>query len=219
MTFDERVRMLLERQGGICACCKGPMDGVARVCYPTDADPVVVTCPVCDDRAAMVRSRLGEYRNILDYLDRIAVPRSWDGYFLRGARLAATMSKDPSSQVGAVLVRDRQVIATGFNGFPRGVNDDVPERWDRPLKYQMIVHAEENCLLSAARNGARTDGTTLYVTPLFPCSRCATSIVQAGVRCVVTSDHKRDNPRWREEFEQASVILSEGGVVVRGPEK
>jgi len=80
---------------------------------------------------------------------------TWNRYFLDLAALAATRSKDHSTKVGAVIVDTmRNVIATGYNGFPAGINDDLEERHQRPMKYFYTVHAEENAILSAARRGA-----------------------------------------------------------------
>lgn len=217
MSMEDYDR-LLERQGGVCAICKFPSEENLVV----DHDHVTGTvrgllCNPCNRAIGQLKDSVPTLQAAIYYLQRTGADRSWDGYFLQIAFLAATRSKDPSNQVGAVLVRDRILVSTGYNGFPRGVDDSVDERYDRPLKYKWTVHAEENCLLSAARNGATTLGTTLYVTPLFPCSRCATSIVQAGVKEVVSNDHLKDNPRWKEDFLLSNQILSEAGVVVRPP--
>ena len=67
---------------------------------------------------------------------------------MREARNASTMSKDPSSKVGAVLVKDRRIVGTGFNGFPRGLHDDR-RLWDREQKLPRIVHAEMNAIINA----------------------------------------------------------------------
>lgn len=210
--------LLLERQGGGCAICKSP----SRDNWVVDQDPTTnqirgLICHSCKGILGQLKDNIPTIQAAIHYLQRTGGHQSWDAYFLQIAALAATRSKDPSSQIGAVLVRDRNIISTGYNGFPRGVDDSVVERYERPLKYQWVVHAEENCLLTAARNGVMTQGTTLYVTPLFPCSRCATSIVQAGIKEVVSNDHLRDNPRWKDDFQLSSQIFSEAGVIVRPP--
>ncbi|MGX9443904.1 deoxycytidylate deaminase [Nitrobacteraceae bacterium UC4446_H13] len=106
----------------------------------------------------------------------------WHLRFLDLARHVAAWSRDPSTQVGAVIVRpDRTIASVGFNGFPRGV-EDYPDRYaDRPTKYQFVVHAEANAILNAHRSVA---GCALYST-LFTCNECAKLIVQAGIACVV----------------------------------
>lgn len=135
---------------------------------------------------------------------------SWDQYFILQAMLAAAKSKDDSTWIGVVLVRDNSVIATGFNGFPRGVRElaleswdahglDVgpsisgtldAERWDqRPEKYRWVEHGERNAIYQAARLGHSTLGTTMYANFTgVPCSDCTRAIIQAGVKEIVTRD-------------------------------
>ena len=74
----------------------------------------------------------------------------WDGRFLDIAREISTWSKDPSRKIGAIAVRDRKILATGYNGFPKGI-EDTPCRLNiREIKYQYVVHAEMNCIYNAA---------------------------------------------------------------------
>jgi dCMP deaminase len=134
----------------------------------------------------------------------------WDEYFMKQAELVASKSKDTSTKVGAVLVRHNNAFSTGYNGFPRGVNDNIPERHERPEKYDWVTHSELNAILNAAREGFKTYGSTMYVT-LHPCKECAKAIVQAGVKEVIfLSD---DNPRF--DFAKAKIVLKEGGVYCR----
>lgn len=132
----------------------------------------------------------------------------WDDRFLKLAAHIAQWSKDPSTKVGAVIVRPNRTIASvGYNGFPRGVNDD--ERLnDRPYKYAMTVHAEANAILSA---NERLDGCTLYVTPLSPCSSCASILIQSGIRRVVAyMPHQPEH--WADSFAIARTMLDEAGI-------
>jgi dCMP deaminase len=138
----------------------------------------------------------------------------WDDYFIGFARHASTKSKDRSSKVGAVIVKNKHVISTGYNGFPSGVDDDVPERHERPLKYSWTIHAEENSIALAAKYGIACEGASIYVTPFHPCSRCAGSIVQAGIKEVIIDD-KIVNPRYEEDFKIAKEIFDASGVKVR----
>lgn len=136
------------------------------------------------------------------------VMRDWDRFFLGMAGYVASASKDPSTQVGAVIVRpDRTIASLGYNGFPRGVHDDEARIEDRPFKYAATVHAELNALLNAREPLART---RLYCT-LHPCAQCAAAIVQAGVAEVTVPDEPEPD-RWRESFEVARTILEEGRV-------
>jgi dCMP deaminase len=136
---------------------------------------------------------------------------AWYDYFMGFARHAASKSKDPSTQVGAVAVGpDGEIRATGYNGLPRGV-DDRPERMERPAKYLWTSHAEENLVAHAARVGVSLKGCTVYVTH-YPCSRCARSLIQAGVSRIHVGDGKTSMPA--EEFDTARVMFEESGVEV-----
>jgi dCMP deaminase len=138
--------------------------------------------------------------------------RSWNDYFMDMATLVAQRSKDPSTKVGCVVVsEDRIVVSTGYNGLPRGVNDKS-ERMERPAKYLWTSHAEENAVAQAARVGAKLKGGTAFVTH-HPCSRCARSLIQAGVTTVVIGNGTTSMPE--EEFDVARVMFLEAGVEVR----
>lgn len=140
---------------------------------------------------------------------------AWDRFWMATAQHFATKSKDHSHQVGCVIVdEDQGLVAQGWNGFPRGVNDNVAARHERPTKYLYTKHAEENAFLNAARMGAKTKGCTLYVT-WFPCANCAGDIVQAGINNVICYDFDPNHERWGENMQHALTILQEGGVNVR----
>jgi len=120
---------------------------------------------------------------------------SWDEYFMGVAMLAARRSKDPSTQVGACIVsEDNIIISTGYNGMPKGCSDDefpwARSGAENDTKYPYVVHAELNAVLNA--NGRDLRGSKLYVA-LFPCNECAKAIIQSGVREVVyLSDKYKD---------------------------
>lgn len=139
--------------------------------------------------------------------------------FLPDAVAAMGRSKDWSTQVGAVAIDDNYCLkGSGYNGFPRGVDDDVEERHQRPLKYSWTVHAEMNVIAQAAR--PVLDGTTLLLTSLHPCSTCAGLIVQAGIKRVVTRRTEQvrkieaGRANWDEEGAIAMQIFKEAGVEV-----
>ena len=105
----------------------------------------------------------------------------WDRRFLELADHIAGWSKDPSRGVGAVIVGpNKQILATGYNGLPRGV-DDRPERLERPAKYDLIVHAEMNAIVHCARDGISPVNATIYVT-FMPCIRCSTDLPTGSTR-------------------------------------
>jgi len=139
----------------------------------------------------------------------------WDGRFIDLAKHISEWSKDPSTKVGCVVVgEDREVRSTGFNGFPRGIEDTAERLNDRDQKYPMICHAEENAIMHAARIGISLKGCTAYVT-WPPCSRCARSLIQAGVREVVYPADSEIPERWEEDFEISNRMMSEAGVRIR----
>lgn len=137
--------------------------------------------------------------------------QKWHERFLELADSIATWSKDPSRGVGAVIVSPmRQVLATGYNGLPRGF-EDQPERLQRPVKYDLIVHAEMNAIIQCARNGISPVGATLY-SSFSPCIHCSLSIVQAGINRVVTRAIEKGDEDWNDSIEKSVVLFEEVGI-------
>lgn len=139
---------------------------------------------------------------------------NWPGRYASLAQTISKWSKDPSTQVGAVIFRtDGSIISMGYNGFPRGINDAPNLLNDRDTKLALTIHAEENALLSAGRNGTPTHGASIAVTH-HPCAACAAKLVQAGI----TSVHYLGNPdfeaRWAPQLKLARAVLEEAGVRV-----
>ena len=139
----------------------------------------------------------------------------WDIRFLKLATHISEWSKDPSTKVGCVVVGpDREIRSTGFNGFPRGIQDSDDRLTNRDLKYPLICHAEENAIMHAARIGLALKGCTAYVT-WPPCTRCARSLIQAGVSEIVIPSGLEIPDRWRDDFEMSMGLLREAGVRIR----
>ena len=110
----------------------------------------------------------------------IARQEKWDLRFLEFAELTAKSSKDPSTKCGAVIVRpDRSVCATGYNGFPRGMEDTKGRYFFRENKLSRVIHCEMNALMSS--NDHSVKGYTLYTWPFLSCDRCAVHMIQAGI--------------------------------------
>lgn len=138
---------------------------------------------------------------------------TWDVRFLKLAQHIASWSKDPSTKVGCVIVGpDREIVSTGYNGFPRGVSDDSSRYDDRNTKLHLICHAEENAVAHAARIGVSLRNTTAYVT-WPPCPRCARSLVQAGVTKVVHQETELPE-RWVDQMNWSFQLLDEADVDV-----
>ncbi len=130
----------------------------------------------------------------------------WDDRFLAMARMVASWSKDPSTQVGAVIVdHNRRVIGTGYNGFPRGIADHSERLADKALKHEMVVHAEVNAIRNAARS---VDHCTLYTTA-FPCPRCASEIVQSGIKRIVSLRQPGYDERWADRIAISKAMFEE----------
>lgn len=140
---------------------------------------------------------------------------NWDQRFMDLARLVASWSKDRSRKVGAVIVGPgREVVAVGYNGFPRGVDDAVESRHERPAKYRWTEHAERNAIYNAARTGASLAGTTIYL-PWYPCMDCARAIVQAGILEVVAIEPDWNDPKFADDFRDVPALFTEACVAVR----
>jgi len=136
---------------------------------------------------------------------------SWDDTFMMLANLISQRSKDPSTQVGAVIVDDNNVIlGLGYNGWPRGIKqDDLP--WDRKggeldTKYPYVVHGEINAIFNAYQ---RVNNSRLY-SNLFPCNECAKAIIQNGIKEVIYANdkyHDADNTKAaRKLFDLAGIV-------------
>lgn len=141
---------------------------------------------------------------------------SWDDKWMGLAKHYASWSKD-STQVGCVVVawQTQAQLSQGYNGPPRGVDDEAPERRERPCKYLYAAHAEENAIAHAAKTGTSLAGSTLYVT-FCPCAACARMIIQSGIREVVIYPANEDvAARWADSFVAARNMFHEAGVVVR----
>lgn len=137
---------------------------------------------------------------------------SWDEYFMGVALLAAQRSKDPSTQVGACIVsQDNIILSTGYNGLPNGCSDDeFPwERQGEETKYPYVVHAELNAILNSG--GRVLKGAKLYVA-LFPCNECAKAIIQCGIcEVIYLSDKYADTDNVRA----SKRMLRSAGVTYR----
>lgn len=139
---------------------------------------------------------------------------SWDQYFMNIAREVATRATCDRKHVGAVLVRDRSILATGYNGSLRGLPhcSEVGHLMEEGHCVR-TVHAEANAVVQAAKNGVRIDGATAYVTA-SPCWNCFRLLVNAGVQRIVFGEFYRD-PKvfaFAEELGLELVNLSESEV-------
>ena len=140
---------------------------------------------------------------------------NWDKRFLKLAKHISEWSKDPSTKVGCVVVGpDRELRSTGFNGLPRGIEDNEERLNNREIKYPLICHAEENAIMHAARIGISLKGCTAYVT-WPPCTRCARSLIQAGVSTIVYPENIEIPERWMDDFNLSLNMLKEAKISLK----
>jgi len=146
---------------------------------------------------------------------------SWDECFFDINDAMKKKSKDQSTKVGCTVVGpDNEIRSTGCNGFPRGVNDDLPERQERPLKYEWIEHAERNAIYNAARVGISLKGCRIFMD-WYPCIECARAIIQSGIVEIVIDGREFEkkeaqwNERWADKIKMSKQMLDEAGIKVR----
>lgn len=139
---------------------------------------------------------------------------SWDTYFYEDCPHVARKSKDPSRKIGAIATRDNLTVLTGFNGFPRGVNDTIAERYSKQFKNLHTVHAEANLVSLAAGEGISLKGTTVYCS-LHPCLPCANLMIQAKVARVVCPkmviEPEGEEIYW---FQLSREVMLEAGIQI-----
>jgi dCMP deaminase len=144
-----------------------------------------------------------------------------DKRFMGLAHHVAGWSKERGRLVGAVIVGpDDEVRSTGYNGFPRGVDDNVDSRHEKSNgeKYYWSCHAESNAIFNAARVGIPLKGCRIYV-PWFPCVECGKAIIQSGITEVVAYQPDLNDERWGRDFERTLQMFAESRVQVRYMEK
>ena len=136
----------------------------------------------------------------------------WDKRWLEIAGVVSTWSKDPSTKIGAIAVKDKRLVSTGYNGFPRGIQD-YDDRWNnREEKYKYVVHAEMNCIYNANYHNQSLKGSTMYIVGLPVCHECAKGIIQAGVVRVV-AEFKDAPLKWARSTEITEKMFKEAGII------
>jgi dCMP deaminase len=136
----------------------------------------------------------------------------WDERFLKLTYEIAQWSKDKSTKCGAIIVdHDHNIIGTGYNGFPKNIEDSDERLDNRELKYKIILHSEENCLIRCNKD---VTGMTMYVTD-NPCAHCASHIIANGIKRVVFPiGGTQYKERWKEQNALALQLFEEAGVTV-----
>ena len=141
--------------------------------------------------------------------------KSWQNKFINLAEYISEWSKDPSAKIGCVAVDPitNNILSTGYNGFPSGLEDTYERLNNREEKYKFIVHAETNCIYNATKNGINLKGSYFFIYGLCICHECAKALVQVGVEVIYykPSFHECNN-RWNTSNDLASSILNECGI-------
>jgi len=143
---------------------------------------------------------------------------NWQEYFLGIAEQVKLKSKDESTQVGAVIVgKGHEILSTGYNSFPRGLDDSRPERQERPHKYPYFEHAERNAIYNAARNGVKLKGSTIYITSGLPCEDCARGIINSGIKKVYCKREctTKNTEKWVKSQKYGLEMMIECGVEIK----
>ncbi|CZF84237.1 MULTISPECIES: dCMP deaminase family protein [Grimontia] len=134
----------------------------------------------------------------------------WAVRFYQMAELVGSWSKDPSTQVGAVITKGNRIVSVGFNGYPHGISDSA-DTDDREMKLLKTLHAEENAILFAKRDLADCE---IWVTH-FPCPNCAAKIIQTGITQVHCPEQTEDFlSRWGEKIKVSADMFKQAGVEV-----
>jgi len=140
--------------------------------------------------------------------------KEWIDYFVEIADVVRTKSKDKHTKVGAIIVgEDNEIVSTGYNSFPRGLNDNLSERFERPEKYYWMSHAEENAIVNAARIGVSTKNCKMFIVGGFPCTSCARKIINAGIKEIYvpspSKDELKNKQKWDEETSRSLQMFKE----------
>ena len=145
---------------------------------------------------------------------------TWSEYFFDLVGVVKQKSKDPSTQIGCVIVgKNHEILSTGFNGMPMRVTE-TEERKQRPQKYSYYEHAERNAIYLAARRGTPLEGSVIYLQ-FYPCADCARAIIQAGIKAVYldkrmfSSEQSASlDKRWAESMAAANYMFRDSNISV-----
>lgn len=141
---------------------------------------------------------------------------NWTEYFYNIAQQVKEKSKDNNTKIGAVIVgKDKEIVSTGYNSFPRGIEDEKTKRQSKPEKYFWFEHAERNAIYNAARIGVSTKGCTMYLTCDIPCADCARGIINAGIsKIFIMRDAGAQSKKWEDSAARSNEMFSEAGVKI-----
>lgn len=143
--------------------------------------------------------------------------KQWDKRFMEIALTISKWSKDPSTQVGCVIVdKNKRILSTGYNGFPRGVIEKN-NRFERPQKYEYTEHSERNAIFNAVATGVKTQDSIIYIT-MPPCTDCARAIIQSGIKELIYLPQPENDAKitgWRDSIPISFQMLHEAGIKIK----
>jgi dCMP deaminase len=144
------------------------------------------------------------------------VQLSWVEYFRQIAHAIKLKSKDKHTQIGAVIVgSNSEIRSTGYNSFPRGIEDFHDERKERPEKYYWMEHAERNAIINAARIGVSTNSCVMYTTCDIPCVDCTRAIINAGIKIIYCEKGQgAKGEHWEEHTKRSLQMIKEARLTV-----
>lgn len=205
-------------QNHACAICKNPDSADNGRYLVIDHDHQTnkvrgLLCDKCNRALGSFNDDPQKLQNAILYLVRGKNLNSWDQYFVNLAMTVSTKSKDPSTQVGAVIVKNKRIISTGYNGFPPGIDDSQERLSNREIKYQYICHAEINALSQCSLHGVSCNGATIFTYPFGPCKDCIKSIIVSGIKRVVYPSASEElRARWGASLDFAAGLAQEAGL-------
>jgi dCMP deaminase len=135
-------------------------------------------------------------------------------YYKLAQYQAELFSKDPSTKVAAILIAPdtHQILSTGYNGLCRG-HKETEERWTRPKKLDVVIHAEINLVCNAARSGIKIENSICVVT-MFPCVDCCKALIQSGIDTIVCEEPDLNHERWGESFKISLELFNEANIKI-----
>jgi dCMP deaminase len=142
---------------------------------------------------------------------------NWTEYFRQIAHTVKLKSKDKNTQIGAIIVgSNSEIRSTGYNSFPRGIDDFREERQERPEKYYWMSHAEQNAIINAARIGVSTNNCTMYLTCDIPCADCTRAIINAGIKVIFCERGQgAQGDHWDEHTKRSIQMIQEARLTLR----
>lgn len=139
----------------------------------------------------------------------------WVDYFRKIAEVVKEKSKDKNTKIGSVIVgKSNEIVSTGYNSFPRGIDDNVESRQERPEKYYWFEHSERNAIYNAARIGVSTNECTMFLSCGIPCADCARAIINSGIISIWVNRQNISGVKWDESAQRSLEMFEEANVKV-----